>query len=60
MKYDNYLDDRNDILRPRKNKSERPPVRKANHKHEYTLVESDSMVGYYSCIHCEKSVTRYL
>lgn len=66
MKYKDYFDDRDEIVRPVK-RAEKPKVKKSNHKHEYTLVEKRatgynilSEVGYFTCMHCEKSITRYL
>lgn len=58
MKYDNYLDDRNDILRPRRTEA-KPRTKKSNHKHEYTVVEMRGDEAYMSCQHCEKTVIRY-
>ena len=65
MKYKDYLDDRDEVVRPVK-RAEKPKVKKANHKHEYTMVEKHTNgymnpeVGYFTCVHCEKSITRYL
>ena len=65
MKYQDYLDDRDEVTRPRK-RADKPPIKKANHKHEYTLMEKRTTgymnpeIGYFTCMHCEKNVTRYL
>lgn len=58
MKYNDYLDDRDEVTRPRR-KVEKPKVKKASHKHVYEKVSDSAWIApeFFKCVYCEK--TRY-
>lgn len=63
MKYSEYLDERDNITRPRK-KAEKSKVKKANHKHDYMITQTQNSPGIVgmsyvtsTCQFCDKTIS---